>query len=395
MGKYICYVGNWWEADKGFWIAGGKSTTGVCACDYDPASGSLTQFQSTNTEICVGGQCVDAKRGVLYAVDEKLTDPAYRVGGGGAVSAFKIDPETGALTLLNRVSSFGVLTSYVAVDPTSQFLVVTNHTSHNYITRIVKNDEGEYVPVVVHDDATIVLYELNEDGSIGKAVDVYCCYGTGPLGQQTLSHLHSVYFAPLGDFCLICDKGGDLVHTLRIDRDKKKFVPCDEPFHTEAGMMPRYGCFHPTKPFVYTNNEAQPILHCFKYTPDGKLELIETVAGMDKDVPYSGVPYTVKQSDMRISADGRYLYSCVRDVDVISVYSIDLDTGKLKMIQCLRLDVKDPHSCCISPDGKYFLIGALNSHQVVSYPILEDGTLGEKTAACDQPSACSIVFAEI
>ena len=85
MAKIICYVGNWWEADKGFWASGGKSTIGVCACNYDEKTGTITPFEEKNREICVGSQCVDKKRSVLYVVDEKLSDPAFRVGGGGAV----------------------------------------------------------------------------------------------------------------------------------------------------------------------------------------------------------------------------------------------------------------------------------------------------------------------
>jgi len=395
MAKTICYVGNWWEADKGFWASGGKSTIGVCACEYDEKTGALAPFEEKNKEICVGSQCIDEKRKTLYVVDEKLTDPAFRVGGGGAVSSFKIDPETGALTFLNRVPSYGVLTAFIAIDPAGEFLVVANHTSHNFITRIVRNDAGDFEVKVEHDDATIVLYEINEDGSIGRACDVYYCHGSGPLGQQTLSHLHSAYFAPLGDFFLVCDKGGDLIHTLRIDRENRKLIACCEPCHTEAGTMPRYADFHPSKPFVYTNNEAEPFLYAFRYSPDGRLEMIEKVPGIAPEVPYSGVPYTIKQSDIRISADGKILYSLVRDVGMISVYSIDQETGHLTMIQCKPVDDKDPHSCALAPDGRFLLVGGLHTHRVLSYPINADGTLGDLAAECSQPSACHIIFEQL
>ncbi|MGM9608533.1 MAG: lactonase family protein [Oscillospiraceae bacterium] len=392
MSNTICYVGNWWESDKGFWIKGGTSTIGICSCHYNEETGELTPFAQTRTDICVGGQCIDHERQILYVVDEKLADPEFSCGGGGFVYSFKINPENGGLTLLNKVPSFGTLTSYVSLDPHGRFLVVTNHSCHNFVTKIVKNEAGEYTREVLFDDATTVLYELEEDGRIGRACDVYYAKGTGPLEQQTLSHPHSANFAPLGDFFLMCDKGGDLVHTLRIDRENKKLVLCEQPYHTKPGMMPRYSAFHPTRPFVYTNNEALPELHCFTYTPDGKLDLIEVVPGIDKDVPFDGTPHTVMQSDLCVSPDGKYLYSLVRKVNVISTYSIDQETGKLTMIDCFRLDVADPHSCCLSPDGRFLLVGALKSGLVVTYPIQEDGKLGQEVARVEQPSACSIVF---
>ena len=392
MSTDICYVGNWWEADKGFWAKGGKSTIGVCVCNYHNETGALEPTQEVSHEVCVGAQCLSVKKNTLYAADEKLADPDFRVGGGGAICSFKIDSETGRLTPLNRVSSLGVLTSYVALDPAEEYLVATNHSSHNYVSKVIKNDKGDYEVKVEHDDATIVLYKIEEDGSIGRACDVYYCHGTGPLGQQTLSHLHSVYFSPLNDFLLVCDKGGDLIHTLRIDREAERLVACCEAFHTEPGTMPRYAAFHPSKPYVYTNNEAEPILHCFKYDETGKLELIEVVSGIGDEIAYDGTPYTIKQSDLKISNDGKYLYSCVRDVNAISVYEICQKTGKLTMVQCKQIDDKDPHSCCLSPDGNFLLIGALGTHEVVSYQILENGTLGSKVASVHQPSACSIVF---
>ena len=65
MSKTICYVGNWWEADKGFWASGGKSTIGVCSCNYDTETGAITPFEEKNKEICVGSQAVDTKHGTL------------------------------------------------------------------------------------------------------------------------------------------------------------------------------------------------------------------------------------------------------------------------------------------------------------------------------------------
>ena len=121
-------------------------------------------------------------------------------------------------------------------------------------------------------------------------------------------------------------------------------------------------------------------------------DLVQTVSALGDGIDYDGTPYTVKQSDIRVSADGRFLYDCVRDANVLSVYAIDPERGTLTMLQCKHVEDTDPHSCCISPDGKYFLTGAMGTHKVVSYPIAEDGTLGDKCAEVDQPSACSIVF---
>ncbi len=67
---------------------------------------------------------LDARKAFLYSANE--TD---RVGDDkhGTVSAWKIDPASGMLTLLNSVTSGGAGPTYVSLHPNGKFLLVANY----------------------------------------------------------------------------------------------------------------------------------------------------------------------------------------------------------------------------------------------------------------------------
>lgn len=379
--KQFCYIGNW-----------GKDSTsiGYTVCEYIPETGRITPLETQFPGLSVGAHCADNEKHLLYTADEKTEYPGMRHGGGGEVHCYSINPENGHLSLINSKPSYGVMASYVARDPKGEFLVVTNHGSRNYVTHIIKGEDGKYRQEVLYDDATVALYRLNPDGSIGDACDVYFAQGTGPDPQQFMPHLHSVVFAPEGAFFLVCDKGGDQIFTFRIDREQGKMSPVTEPaFRSQPGSAPRYSTFHPTQPFVYANNEFKPYLNCLKYDLDGNLDLIEEV---------SGYPWKVNgwekgmQSALHVSKDGNYLYSLVRNPDVISVYRIDQETGKLTPLQMVKTEAQNLRGATLSPDGRFLLVAAIGSHQVLSFPIGENGLLQEAVCIVEQPTPCCIAF---
>lgn len=340
----------------------------------------------------MGSHCVDSKNHFLYTADEKSNYPGERFGGGGEVHCFRIAPETGELTLVNSVPSYGSMTSYVALDPKGEFLVATNHGSRNYVTRIEKKEDGTIQRKVLYDSATVALFRLNGDGSIGAVCDVFCAEGNGPLNVQFAAHLHSVIFAPHGDFLLVCDKGGDQIFTFRIDRKAGKLIPCTgQPTVVEPGCAPRYSAFHPHAPFVYTNNEFTPVLHTFRYDATGSLTLVACCSGYTQSV--EGGEQGM-QSAVCISRDGQLLYSLVRNPDTVSVFRIDSQTGMLEPVQQFFPGVKNLRGGTLSPDGRFLVIAAIDSHEVIVCPIQADGSVGQAVCAIEQPTPCCITFFE-
>lgn len=211
--KTFVYIGNWNKTpvEHGFGI-----------CRYNTETGEPELIKSVFDEISVGATCIDSRRNILYCTNEIATYPGYFSGGGGQVYAFAVDPETGDLTKINHQPSYGTFPSYVAVDAIGGYLLVVNHTDHTPITRSIKDTSEKYRISLEYDDATTVLYRLNDDGSIGDPCDIYKHSGNGPLPKQSHPQLHSVMMSPSGNLFAACDKGGDQIFFFRINRQENQ-----------------------------------------------------------------------------------------------------------------------------------------------------------------------------
>jgi 6-phosphogluconolactonase (cycloisomerase 2 family) len=381
----FAYIGNW-DVRKL------SPRNGFGICRFDVETGELTLLKSVFPTISVGAACLDSKRNVLYCTDECTTLPGYFQGGGGQVYAFAIDPETGDLTELNHQPSYGTLPSYVAVDATGNYLIITHHTDRVPITRVGKDASGKYRIELEYDDATVVLFPLHEDGSIGHPCDVYKHSGDGgPLAKQTHPQLHSVMMSPSGKLFAVCDKGNDEVLLFQINRQAAKLELCGgKGFKTIPGGSPRYCVFHPTRPYLFVNHETKAVVSSFRYDQDGRLELICTVNALPDDCADN---MKMQQSDIRIHPSGKYLYNLIRGISAVSVFAISEQTGDLEKTQTVTLDGTGPRGCAISPDGRFMLIAALTSHDVLVWEIGADGKLSATSCKkISQPNPGSVTF---
>jgi 6-phosphogluconolactonase len=384
------YVGNWTFAPSA-WDTKPTTGKGFGIFRYHSKTGELELMKSAVMDrISVGATCLDSKRNILYCVDEVMTQSAFRKGGGGLVYALAIDPETGDLTEINHQPSYGSLPTYVTMDATGKYLLVVNHTGHTPVTKIVKDACGKFRIVVDYDDSTTVLFRLDDDGSIGEPCDICVHSGSGPLPLQTHAKLHSVVMSPSGNLFAVCDKGSDKIYFYRINRETEKLEICGgEGYTAIPGSSPRYSVFHPTRPFFYMNNETKAVICAFRYDEDGRLEPLCTVNALPEGCEDNP---TIMQSDLRIHPSGKYLYTLIRLINVVSVFKIKEETGEIEKIQTATLDGIGPRGCAISPDGRFMLIAALESKQVLVWAIGDDGTLSPTGKKATQPVPGNVTF---
>jgi 6-phosphogluconolactonase len=384
------YVGNR-TSKPSSWETKPTTGKGFGVFRYNAKTGELELIKSAVFDtISIGATCLDSKHNILYAVDEIMTQPGYLKGGGGQVYAFAIDPETGDLTEINHQPSYGSLPDYVAVDPTGKYLIVVNHTGNTPVTKTVKDASGKYRIVLEYDDATTVLYRLNNDGSIGDPLDIYTHSGNGPDPEQSHPRIHSVMASPSGNLFAVCDKGSDQLFFFRINRKTEKLEVCGgKAYKSFPGSLPRYSVFHPTLPYFYMNHEGKPIISAFRYNEDGKLDFIHTINVLPEDVK---VDLTAMQSDIRIHPSGKHLYTLIRGLDMISVFVIEEKTGEIERIQTVTLDGTGPRGCAVSPDGRFILIAALTSQQILVWAIGEDGKVSPTTKSVSQLNPGNVTF---
>ena len=144
---------------------------GLSTYIYNEADGKMEPVGTFAKDFRLGAQSFDASRNILYAVDE-FWSLKGRTGGGGRIGAFDFDPETGSLTLKNTKQTFATNPSYITLDKTGKYLIVSHHCTDRFVTRVVETVSG-YAGVVEYDRCVLQLWEVLEDGSIGELLDYY------------------------------------------------------------------------------------------------------------------------------------------------------------------------------------------------------------------------------
>lgn len=377
--KMYAYVGNWGFA---------PAPKGISTFEYDPETGALKLIETIRQDIAAGQLYLDSERKVLYAVNE-CGERRGEIGGGGYVLAFRISPEDGRLTLINERDSLLPEPSYLCMDKTKQHLITCHCADPFHVTKVVQHEDGTYSNEVLFDDTALVMFKINEDGSIGDVCDVERTpggYGTNPNCQvnidpvtnhiqlvEVISRLHSVIANPSGNLLSVCDKGMDKVYTYAVDSENGKFIKKDE-FQAEVRTFPRYSAFHPTLPVLYANNEFAPTLSCFNYDEEtGKLERFKYMPVVFKDYGLvDGKP--VGAQDIMVHPNGRTLYVTLCGINEIAVLSLD-DKGEPTLVQSIPCGGNLPRGICISPDERFLLSGNMVSGDISTFKILEDGTL--------------------
>jgi len=392
--RIYAYVGRWGRDVK---------KLGFGIYEYDKETAGLTFLKDSRQEdIHVGYTVLDKARGILYCVDE-ATDLPDMKGGGGRLFAFRLDPATGDMNLINSCPALGVNTSSLTLDKTGRFLVVTNHAGRVPITVTKRDKNGDLAVALQYDEPNTVLFRLREDGGIDKPVDVFKHTIKGPHPNQNCAHPHQVAMSPDGRFFIVCDKGGDTVYVFTIDYENEKLVLTgDAPFRDIPASSPRYGTFHPEKPYYFMNHETKPLIHSFRYDEQGCLEVIDTQNFLPEDfvmpdpVPTRGF---AEASDVRLNPDGKVLCNIVRSPDLMTVYDVDAETGKLTKVQSLPLVEAGGRAasrgCSVSPDGRFILVPLMAAGRIIAFPVKENGHLDEALPVLeDAQAAANITFWE-
>ena len=348
---YLVYVGTYT----------GESSQGIYACRLDTDSGQMTAPELVAPSRNPSFLAVHPNQRFLYAVNE-VRDEGN--GEGGTVEAFEIDPGTGQLKLLNRVSSRGEWPCHLNLDRTGQMLVLANYLN-----------------------GTVAGFAVGEDGRLSEATTVVQHRGSSvhPTRQRG-PHAHSVDFSPDNRFLMSADLGLDRVLIYRVDIDQGKVLPNDPAFaKVIAGAGPRHFAFHPSAPYAFVLNELQSTVTAFGYdSRRGALEAQQTISMLPQ-----GTDTESTGAELEIHPSGRFLYASNRGHDSLAIFGIDTQSGSLTHLGNAATLGRRPRSFGIDPNGAYLLAANQDTDNVVVFRI--DKESGRLTATGQQVSIDSPV----
>ncbi|MFC4101787.1 lactonase family protein [Paenibacillus xanthanilyticus] len=292
---------------------------------------------------------VDTANNRLYAISEGTSADG---GKAGEAAAFAIDPATGKFEPLNRA------------------LTVASPTCH------IQRDAGSnYLIVVSYHGGMAGLFAIEEDGRIGKQLDVSQHEGRSVHPErQDRPHPHSAFFSPDGKYLLIQDLGLDKIFTYAIDEAEGKLV-LKQVVETNPGSGPRHLAFHPNGSHAYVINEVDSSVTVFAYdAAEGKLSPIQTLSTL----PAEGFDGENTTAEIAASEDGRYVYGSNRGHDSLVVYAVDGASGQLSLIQHISSGGGHPRHFALTPGGRYLLCANRDDNNIVTFRVdRETGFLSE------------------
>jgi 6-phosphogluconolactonase len=328
----------------------GKSK-GIYTSRLDAAAGTLSTPQLAGESSNPSFLAVHPTRAFLYSVNEIGN---FEGKTSGAVSAFGVDRDSGALTPLNQQSSVGGGPAHLVVDAAGKNVLVANYGG-----------------------GSVAVLPIGEDGRL-KPSSAFVQHTGSSINpeRQKQPHAHSINLDPSNRAAYVADLGLDKVLIYRYDGTKGSLVVNDPPFAAvKPGAGPRHLAFHPSGRFAYVINELHMTVTVFARDPaSGGLTELQTIstlpAGQDVVKGYS-------TAEVQVHPSGKFLYGSNRGHDSITVFAID-EAGKLTYLQTEPTQGSTPRGFGIDPSGAYLLAANQRSDSVVVFRI--DPKTGRLTA---------------
>ncbi|HVY72396.1 MAG TPA: lactonase family protein [Verrucomicrobiae bacterium] len=280
-------------------------------------------------------------------------------GTEGRVSAYALDPKTGALKLINSQPSGGADPSYISFDQTGRFAFVANYNGGN-----------------------LVVLPINPDGSLGErtAFDQHTGTSVTP-DRRPQAYAHSIIVDPTNRFALCADLGLDRLYIYKFDAQTGALTP-NAPawFADKPGSGPRHVIFSPNGKFVYLIHEIADNITVFAWdSAKGTLTELQTVSTLPEG-------FTGKSTcaEIQIHPSGKFLYASNRyavknQQATLAVFSADPDTGKLALVQHVPTLGDTPRNFTLDPTGRWLLASNQDSNTLITYSV--DQQTGKLTQA--------------
>jgi 6-phosphogluconolactonase len=331
QGTVAVFIGTYTEGES----------KGIYRFDLDLSTGKPSVPRLAAETISPSFLAFDPTRRFLYAVGEVNSFEGKK---GGGVSAFAVDPGTGALSFLNAQSSGGAGPCHLVVDRTGKNVLVANYGG-----------------------GSVAVLPVGPDGRLKESSAFIQHRGSSVnAGRQKEPHAHSVNVDAANRFAFVADLGLDEVLIYKLDPAQGTLTPNDPPAaKLTPGAGPRHFAFHPSGKFAYAINELNSTVHAWTYDADrGALTDLQTISTLPEG--FKGTNYP---AEVQVHPSGKFLYGSNRGHDSIVVYAIDPSTGKLTYVENQDGGIKNPRNFGIDPSGSFLLAASQDLGSIVVFRI--------------------------
>ena len=209
----------------------GGDSKGIYRFELDTTSGKATSPTLAAEVASPSFLAIAPSRRFLYAVSEVDDFKGKKTGG---VTAFSVDPKTGALSTLNAESAGGAGPCHLVTDKAGKNVLVANYGG-----------------------GSVAVLPIGSEGRL-KALSSFVRHRGSSVdkGRQGEPHAHSVNLDKANKFAFVADLGLDRVLVYKFDPEAGTLTPNSPPSTPLAPASgPRHFAFHPNGQFAYVINE--------------------------------------------------------------------------------------------------------------------------------------------
>ncbi len=323
--KYYLFIGTYTNT----------TSKGIYIYDFNSATGEAKPIWNTDSVTNPSYLTISKDQKYVYAVNE--TNGA----NPGRVTAYSFDKKNVKLNFINTTASGGDDPCYISTTDDNKWLAVANYTS-----------------------GTATLFPINADGSVGHySQQINDTIYRNP-GSTKTPHVHETVFSPDEKYLLTPDLGLDKLIVYKFDPNSKTplKVPSTSIAQSADSTGPRHVTFSKDGKFVYLMHEMGANVTVYSWN-DGQLTQVQDIGTFPKE--FGGIK---DGAEIMISPDGKFLYASDRgDLNLVAIFSIDTDSGKLTLKGTVPTEGKHPRNFIIDPSGNYLLVANQDSESIIIF----------------------------
>mgnify|MGYP003408238953 FL=1 len=272
---------------------------------------------------------LSSEKDILYAVS--------KTEKGGGIAAFKKNSDTTFEKISELIEENAAPPCYVAYDADRSLVYTTSYH-----------------------DGFVSVYKTDSKGSL-TLTDVKQHDGSSVHENQEKAHAHYMNLTPDRNYVVACDLGTDKVYTYKVSEDGKLDLAVT--YKANPGTGPRHLVFHPNGKFAYLVGELTSEIVVLAYNAaEGSFKTVQTVSS----IPDTHTTFN-SGSAVRVTEDGRFLYSSNRGHNSIAVYAINAYGDSIERIQLIASEGDTPRDFALDPTEQFLVVGHQSSDKLTLF----------------------------
>ncbi|WP_338525020.1 lactonase family protein [Pseudomonas batumici] len=316
--------------------------------------------------------------------------PLATTEAGAGVMPLALSPDHSKLYASIRAKPYSVAT--YSVDPANGALKhLKNSTVADSLAYISTDKSGRYLFGASYGEDLVSVNAIDAKGVVTD--DVRQVIKTGP-------NAHSIIVDKTNRFVYAANLGSDQYLEFKFDAASGKLTSLG---HVELpkGSGPRHPAISSDNRFLYLLSEMAGTVTTFAIDPKtGRLSALSEVSAIPADsglvrgvvrpmikpgqpTPPPLANNLIWAADIKLTPNGRFLYTSERTGSTVSAFSVDRKSGQLSFVQNIKVE-QQPRGITVDPSGKWLLVTGEKSPEVGVYAI--DPLQGTLTRSSSAPS---------